>query len=145
MPKTFKALTLWQPWASYMAEGLKCYETRSWHPGNRLHVGEIVMIHAAKRWDRNLQSTHQYLRSCHPELAGVEITDFGVIVGAFKFLGAHPTDALRHKLLELELAMGDFSQGRYGWHFELIKRAVPPVPATGQQGVWRWSNESESE
>ena len=41
-------ITLWQPWASLIADGVKQYETRSWKPPWHL-VGKRIAIHAAKR------------------------------------------------------------------------------------------------
>lgn len=43
-----KALTLWQPWASLVAELAKWVETRSWQPPAVL-IGQTIGIHAAKR------------------------------------------------------------------------------------------------
>lgn len=46
---TVPALTLWQPWASLVAEGVKTIETRSW-PAPAALAGERIAIHAgAKR------------------------------------------------------------------------------------------------
>lgn len=46
-----RALSLWQPWASLIAEGHKTIETRRWtHPPEAI-VGQRLAIHAAKRWD----------------------------------------------------------------------------------------------
>ena len=42
------AITLWQPWASLIADGVKKQETRSWAPPKHL-IGERIAIHAAKR------------------------------------------------------------------------------------------------
>lgn len=44
-----KAISLWQPWASAVAVGSKRFETRSWQFPESL-AGQIVAIHAAKRW-----------------------------------------------------------------------------------------------
>ena len=41
-----KAISLWQPWASAIAAGVKTVETRSWPTSYR---GPLA-IHAAKRW-----------------------------------------------------------------------------------------------
>lgn len=43
-----KALTLWQPWASLMAIGVKTIETRSWSAPEAL-IGQRIAIHAAVR------------------------------------------------------------------------------------------------
>ena len=41
-----KAITLWQPWASLIADGTKTIETRSWAPPSSL-LGQRIAIHAA--------------------------------------------------------------------------------------------------
>ena len=43
-----KAITLWQPWASLIADGHKTIETRDWEPPKAL-IGERLAIHAGKR------------------------------------------------------------------------------------------------
>lgn len=46
-----KAISLWQPWASLIAAGIKPFETRSWAPPEAL-IGQRIAIHAAKKIDR---------------------------------------------------------------------------------------------
>ena len=46
-----KAISLWQPWASLIACGVKPYETRSWAPPREL-IGQPIAIHAAKKIDK---------------------------------------------------------------------------------------------
>lgn len=43
-----RAVTLWEPWASLVALGVKTIETRSW-PAPKATIGERLLIHAAKR------------------------------------------------------------------------------------------------
>src|SRR5579885_2158306 len=45
-----KALSLWQPWASLMADGRKKIETRHWRPPAWL-LGQPLAIHATMRVD----------------------------------------------------------------------------------------------
>lgn len=47
-----KAISLWQPWASLIACGMKPYETRHWSPPRDL-IGQTIAIHAAKKLDRD--------------------------------------------------------------------------------------------
>lgn len=47
-----KAISLWQPWASLIACGIKPFETRSWAPPRHL-IGQSIAIHAAKKIDRS--------------------------------------------------------------------------------------------
>lgn len=136
----YKALSIWQPWATYMQMGLKQYETRSWHPGNRLVKEEIVVIHAALRWQRDQADMHQRLMAQWPDVADLgPIHDLGCIVGAFRYLGAAPCEDVWEDISPLERALGDYGPRRYAWQFELVKVAMPPIPARGQQGIWRWS------
>ena len=55
-----KAITLWQPWATLVATGLKEYETRSWAPPEDL-IGRRLAIHAAKRTPR--QPVEDFIRN----------------------------------------------------------------------------------
>lgn len=43
-----KAISLWQPWASLIACGVKPYETRHWAPPREL-IGQRIAVHAAKK------------------------------------------------------------------------------------------------
>lgn len=136
----YRVLTLWQPWATYMAAGIKRYETRSWHPNKALTKGEIIMIHAAKRWDKKQSRQHSYLSSQFVEIDDIgTITDFGCILGAFRYLGAEQCEVVWEQIGEVERAVGNYGPGRYAWEFELMKLADPPIPARGQQGLWTWS------
>lgn len=46
------AISLWQPWASLIACGVKPFETRDWAPPAEL-IGQTIAIHAAKKVDRD--------------------------------------------------------------------------------------------
>lgn len=48
MAEGLPAITVWQPWASLIALGVKTIETRSWPAPDRL-VGQRIGIHAARR------------------------------------------------------------------------------------------------
>lgn len=56
-PQTMKALTLWQPWASLVALGVKTIETRSWATRYR---GPLA-IHAATRKPKEYEQVGQYV------------------------------------------------------------------------------------
>lgn len=45
---TYPVLTLWEPWASLIACGVKTIETRSWKAPDKI-IGQTIAIHAAKR------------------------------------------------------------------------------------------------
>lgn len=45
-----KAISLWQPWASLVVQGIKTIETRT-HTRFSCLVDQRIAIHAAKKWD----------------------------------------------------------------------------------------------
>ena len=116
-----RASTLWQPWASYVVEGLKRYETRSWYCG---HEG-LLAIHAGK---------HSTVRDKSlPEL-GYE-APLGAILGVVVMDACIPT-TMSDTLTDEELALGDFSPGRYAWRFTAVFKLDEPIPYRGAQGIW---------
>lgn len=69
-----KVLTLKQPWATLVAEGIKKYEFRSWKTNYR---GK-VLIHAGAGIDKKEMDKFKYLNLSHPSkkiIAVVEIED----------------------------------------------------------------------
>jgi len=63
-----KAISLWQPWASLIAAGLKPYETRDWFPPAKL-IGQKIAIHAAKKVDKGAaQFAEEIMYGQHADL-----------------------------------------------------------------------------
>jgi hypothetical protein len=138
-----KALTLWQPWASAIACGAKQIETRSWTTNYR---GPIA-IHASKRWNDDLAATYADLHEAFPyfdELlrAGREFLPplpFWAVIATANLHDVLPVDSLRDELLPLELALGDYSAGRFGWVLNNVRKLQNPIPARGFQQLWEWN------
>lgn len=138
-----KALTLWQPWASAIAWGLKRFETRSWKTD---YLGYLA-IHAAKRW-----SPEQQLFAAEPLLkpfVGSEKLPLGAVVCIVELQGCLPTQEVLQALYAVdgrgrstravyEELLGDYSFGRWAWKLELVEVFDEPIPARGHQGLWDW-------
>lgn len=138
-----KIITLWQPWASLIAEGHKQYETRSWSTDYR---GKLA-IHAAKRplsmtdWETakyNLLAINVDLK-----LPKYEELSFGCIVAIADLVSCqrmtnapHPAQSEIgiHQQTELEIAVGDWAVNRFAWGLENIAK-ISPLPYTGAQGL----------
>lgn len=143
-----KALTLWQPWASLVALGVKTIETRSWATRYR---GELA-IHAAKRpadpadmirlvadnrdvFDRWLVAgliTEDRTADCYPMGAVVATCNLVACVS----VGQLTTDG--HEVTAEELSFGDYTAGRYAWILRDVRPVNPPVSVSGRQGLWDW-------
>ena len=115
-----RALSLWQPWANFVADGTKEYETRSWRTA---YTGPLA-IHASK----NRSET---------EYSGLEIEGpFGAIVAVAWLVACHRVEDMRHAVTKSELDVGDYSDGRYAWALADVVKLAEPVPLRGQQGLW---------
>ena len=134
-----KCLSLWQPWASFVMLGHKMNETRSWPTNYR---GDLA-IQAAKNRSA-LSETGNIL-----EEAGLHRTDWtkkgeanwqlGSILCVVELVDCVPTKNIRDGLSRRELAMGDYSDGRFAWLFKNIRRLKEFVPIRGFQGVFHLS------
>jgi activating signal cointegrator 1 len=120
-----RAVSLWQPWASAMALGLKTVETRHW----RTNVRGPVAIHAAKRWTRE----ERELAEAHGLALPLPL---GAVVAVGRLMSIHSTDRLADRLNDWELAWGNYAPGRFGWIFEDIRPLSEPVPCIGRQGFF---------
>jgi len=129
-----KALTIWQPWASLIAAGLKEYETRSWATKHR----GALAIHAAKRWTWAERDFANLLAARYPnEMRGVPpALPTGAVLGIARLIDCVPAGELR--LPDFERAVGDFAPGRFAWRLEIVEVFAEPVPVRGRQGLWNW-------
>jgi hypothetical protein len=141
-----KALTLWQPWASLVAAGLKQYETRHWQPPKSL-IGCNIAIHAAMHWSKeewritnDLMRRYPVVKQLFDPTDKGEFTIIrGAVLVAVRLVACIPSEELIHVISEQEKAFGNYGAKRYGWKLEIVK--IPPngpIPAKGGQGFWDW-------
>lgn len=138
-----KAITIWQPFASLLTIGEKGYETRSWGTS---YIGDIA-IHAAKRPVRQvidaLAASGQWdslkcIEGLFQRPGELDQLPVGAIVGKGRLVRCNLiTEDFLRTLTPQELALGDFSIGRYAWEFSDL-HPIEPIPAIGKQGLWNW-------
>ena len=124
-----KALSLWQPWASLMADGRKKVETRSWPPPTWL-LGKELAIHATMKVEKSACEDFGYDALIIPR---------GCIVAVVRLIAFEKfKDTSWMDYSTEEVSYGDFSMGRYGWKCELIEKLNPPLMVRGYQGLFDW-------
>lgn len=130
-----KVITLTQPWATLVAIGVKCTETRSWSTSYR---GPLA-IHAAKGWTPEvvrLAYTEPYrhvLREVGYSL--FSLLPRGVIIATCTLTDCVPTSKFGGRDF-LDSAFGDFTPGRFAWILTDVRRLDEPIPARGRLGLW---------
>lgn len=139
--KPFPALTVYEPWASLIAYGWKELETRHWEPPQK-YIGQLIAIHAGKQWGDREQRWLKAYQQMFPEIAGMPVS-LGCVVAMCRLVEVVPSELLVASISNRERATGNFEPGRYGWRFEVVKRAEPPIPAQGKQGIWMWQRSDQ--
>lgn len=135
-----KALSLWQPWASAIALGLKRIETRHWSTSHR----GLLAIHAAKRWtaeERWAAKNFACMFGCAALRGDLPL---GAIVAVAKLVDVRSTDSLRPTLSDDEEELGNYAPGRFGWMLSDVIALPEPIPAKGMQGLFDLSGELTS-
>ncbi len=120
-----KVLTLKQPWATLVAEGIKKYEFRSWKTNYR---GKIL-IHAGTGIDKKELEKFKNLNLEFPSkkiLAEVELEDCLEL-----------NDELNEKIIaEKNIAYGSKYRTGYAWKLTNSKKINYDKEVKGQLGLW---------
>lgn len=120
-----KVLTLRQPWATLVSEGIKRYEFRSWKTKYR---GK-VLIHAGTGIDKEDMKKYKNMNLEFPSrkiLAVVEIED------CLKL-----DEKLNNKIIsENNIAYGNKVRTGYAWKLNNIKKINYDKEVNGQLGLW---------
>ena len=125
-----KVLSIKEPFASLIKDGVKIYETRSWKTNYR---GEIY-IHASLALSKseNKDKASKYLKSeikpgyilCRCELVDcIPMTDDFI-----KYINNDTNEA----------DYGRYSDGRFAWKLKLIEVLDEPIKAKGKLGIWNY-------
>ncbi|HRF95900.1 MAG TPA: hypothetical protein PLZ51_11925, partial [Aggregatilineales bacterium] len=63
------------------------------------------------------------------------VLPLGAVLGIFNLVDCIPTEEIRPHLSPLELALGDYSNGRYAWRLQPVKIFAEPIVTSGKQGL----------
>ena len=131
-----RVLTLQEPWASLIGEGIKTIETRSW-PCNQF--GELY-IHAGSTKISSKEPRKKELSSwlsgpCHygTIFAKCNLVDCIKITAEF-------ADQIKETNLRCYLC-GDYTPGRYAWILSDIE-LIEPIQKSGKLGIWYYDEDS---
>ena len=122
-----KVITLKQPWATLVAEGIKKYEFRSWRYNYR---GEIL-IHAGAGVDKEAMKKVESLCLEYPQkkiIAKVTIEDCLEL-----------NDKLNKKICESNpMVYGNKKRTGFVWKLNNVKKVNINETINGKQGIWNY-------
>ena len=120
-----RVLTLKQPWATLVAEGIKKYEFRSW----KINYRGKVLIHAGVGIDKEEMERFKNMNLDFPSrriLAEVEIEDCLEL-----------DDELNQKIInENNIAYGSKYRTGYAWKLKNVKKLDINKEVNGKLGLW---------
>lgn len=154
-----KALTIYQPWASFVACGIKRYETRSWATTYRgpiaIHAGKTRAYYCTRDYLDIVIAASQnplfesYVMGC-AETPEHELP-FGAVIATAELIGCweigkHPlsgTPVLNvngqcRSISDEEWLFGNYTPGRFAWELDKVNLLEKAIPARGMQGLWEW-------
>lgn len=157
---TYPAITLWQPWATLVAEGFKVYEFRKWDPPHAF-INRQIAIHAGMRPIKlaeireliyklerggdlaratGIGNWPACLKLLEQVLAAPKSLPFGFILCLAR-LGRPLRNEVLASRLQIAGPLNDSDRdehSNWGWPLTEIERLEPPVPIKGGQGFWDW-------
>jgi hypothetical protein len=129
-----RVISLWQPWAELIARGLKTWETRSW-PVEQF--GEVA-IHAAKRKFRDEDMTREARTQLLMDDVDPYWLKYGAVLCVCDIVACVQSETGRNHISERDLLYGNWSDGRFGWRLENVRRLPAPIALKGHQGFFYW-------
>lgn len=126
-----KVITIKQPFATLIAEGLKEYEFRTWKTSYR---GEIL-IHAGKGVDKKAMERFKYLNLEYPSgciIAKATITDCVYVDDALKEELQKKDDKVYYGVINK-----DSNWDGYGFKLENIEK-ISPIEIKGKLSLWNY-------
>jgi len=124
-----KAISLWQPWATAMALGIKKIETRSW---SSWYTGDIA-IHAAMKFTR--EARHFAEIECALGRLPNRLP-FGVLLCVVNLKECDYAEDIVQNISAIERLYGDYSPGRFAWITDNLRVFKEPIPYRGMQGIF---------
>lgn len=125
-----KGITLWQPWAQFMALGFKTFETR----GLRINYRGDICIHAGQH--QPVISGPLRARMSQLGMNPDEKFPKGVILAVVNLYDCLPTEDVKKEAEEFgELLLGNYQPKRFGYLTRDLRRLPVPVPCKGKQAV----------
>lgn len=130
----WKAFSLWQPYPSLIARGLKTIATMHRPTDYR----GPVAIHAGRILD--LASAPDDLCLSGLGVTWCETLPYSAIVAVAELVDCVPCRRLDTAgLTRAERAAGVFSDQRFAWRLATIRALRRPIPCAGRQGLFSWA------
>lgn len=131
-------ISLWQPYASLIFEGVKLHETRNRRPPLK-YVGGFIGIASTAKFPP-LKKISEELHELCLDTFGCNYNyslPFGRLLGAVRVSGGLPTETCAPGSDEDRIA-GDWRPERFAWPLSDVTKFPTSLPIKGSQGWWKF-------
>ncbi len=131
-----KAISLWQPYASFIPLGLKRYETRSWATHYR---GDLLICSTQKT---GIAQAEILWKICRKHRDRFDYLDWSDLPRGYAIAIVTLTDCVQMteefiaQQSQIEIDCGDWEVGRWAWKLENIRKIKEPFRVSGKQGFF---------
>lgn len=140
--QNMKAITVKQPWASLIVEGIKDVENRTWACPEK-YIGKRVLIHAGgTRENFNIRNdifTKDQLLGIPPQLI-LQIENrsdtLGAIIGSVQIVDC----VINHHSVWAEITTQMSPENTYNWVLANPIKFTNPIPCKGKLRFWEYEN-----
>lgn len=130
-----KVLSLREPFATLIKNGIKTIETRSWKTNYR---GKLYIHASSTKMPKEYKNNKELMA-----LVNEEDLNYGTIicscelVDCIEMTNEFVNDIKNNR--KNEYITGKYSQGRYAWILKNIEVLDNPIEAKGHLGIWNFS------
>lgn len=129
----YPAITLYQPWATWVIDGWKTIETRT-HNRFGCLLNKTILIHAGQQTDLNAWDNNPYLTQAQLQERRL-VRPNGYILGIALVKSFGKLSAIHsHKaLIDCE------NTERFGLYLTDVEKFKTPIPCKGGMGIWYYN------
>lgn len=131
-----KALSLWQPFASLVAAGIKTFETRSWKTEYRGPLLIHASLYCPDEEVRLLAAKDPRFRDAIEKIGPMANWPRGAALAIVDLVACQSTALIGLDEVHREGAFGDFGPCRFAWKLNLLQVLPAPIPLKGRQGFF---------
>ena len=130
-----KVLSLREPFATLIKNGIKTIETRSWKTNYR---GKLYIHASSTKMPKEYKNNKELMA-----LVNEEDLNYGTIICSCELVDCiEMTNEFVNNIKnnrKNEYITGKYSQGRYAWILKNIEVLDNPIEAKGHLGIWNFS------
>lgn len=130
-----KVLSLTEPYATLIKNGIKTIETRSWKTNYR---GKLYIHASSTKIPKEYRENHELM-----SLVDTDDLNYGYIICSCELVDCIVmTDEFINNIknnMKNEYITGIYSKGRYAWILKNIEVLKDPIKAKGHLGVWNFN------